>query len=500
MRSKEGDSAGQHSERLLPEQHVDAAAADPAARSPRLVSLDIVRGFTVATMVFVDNIGSTFNTLNHSPWNGITLADIVMPWFLFMVGVAMSISLRKFVEGGGGRAAQRRAGFQKLLVRSLKLFFLGLAMQGGGFPSHGHFGYNLRTIRWNGILQRISFAYFAVGTIKLFVPEWRPHQGGAADAPASDGGHLMLVARYAYQWAAVSTIALIYVLLMTTTSVPDWTVATIPSTVEHGSAGKTIQCGGVRGDLGPKCNAANFWDRTLFGQAHLYNPGTKARLPSCSKCSPGACWDKSKDGEMPPFCYAPEDPEGATASILTPLSTYIGLHFGHAIRHTRERTAEPQQALMRIWGASAVLCLVLGGLLVPAFPLCKNLWSPSYVFVQAGMCGGTLLAVFALCDVWKVARVSALLRPFQYMGMNALFVFVMGASSVFENLFGGVYVDDPKNNIFAWCEKHLFDSWIPGTNLWSNQAGAKLVFVFCKVSFWLVVSWVLHRRKWYWKF
>jgi len=74
--------------------------------------------------------------------------------------------------------------------------------------------------------------------------------------------------------------------------------------------------------------------------------------------------------------------------------------------------------------------------------LCKNLWSPSYVFVQAGMCGGTLLAVFALCDVWKVARVSALLRPFQYMGMNALFVFVMGASSVFENLTGG---------IFAWA-------------------------------------------------
>ena len=117
-------------QRLLPEQH----NGTPAARPARLVSLDIVRGFTVATMIFVDNIGSTFNTINHSPWNGITLADIVMPWFLFMVGVAMSISFKKF-EGVGVDADVRRAdGRHKLVVRSLKLFFLGLALQGGGFP------------------------------------------------------------------------------------------------------------------------------------------------------------------------------------------------------------------------------------------------------------------------------------------------------------------------------------------------------------------------------
>ena len=58
---------------LLP-AHADAAT--PAPRSPRLVSLDIVRGFTVATMIFVDSIGNTYCTLNHSPWDGITLADM----------------------------------------------------------------------------------------------------------------------------------------------------------------------------------------------------------------------------------------------------------------------------------------------------------------------------------------------------------------------------------------------------------------------------------------
>ena len=44
-------------------------------------------------------------------------------------------------------------------------------------------------------------------------------------------------------------------------------------------------CGGVRGDLGPACNAAGLYDRALLGQAHLYQPGEKIRLPACSACT-----------------------------------------------------------------------------------------------------------------------------------------------------------------------------------------------------------------------
>ena len=66
-------------------------AAAPTKR-PRLSSLDIVRGWTVLLMIFVDDIGDAYPVLNHSPWDNVTLADFVMPWFLFMVGTSLSIS------------------------------------------------------------------------------------------------------------------------------------------------------------------------------------------------------------------------------------------------------------------------------------------------------------------------------------------------------------------------------------------------------------------------
>jgi len=58
----------------------------------RLLSLDIQRGLTIALMVFADEIGEAYPHLNHSPWSNITMADYVMPWFLFMVGTSMVIS------------------------------------------------------------------------------------------------------------------------------------------------------------------------------------------------------------------------------------------------------------------------------------------------------------------------------------------------------------------------------------------------------------------------
>ena len=86
---------------------VPAAAGDPergdamvaetdepgAARrsDERVRSLDVVRGFTVLLMIFVDNAGSAYAAVNHSPWNGLTLADVVMPFFLFMVGCSVPL-------------------------------------------------------------------------------------------------------------------------------------------------------------------------------------------------------------------------------------------------------------------------------------------------------------------------------------------------------------------------------------------------------------------------
>ncbi|KAK8982166.1 hypothetical protein V6N11_037341 [Hibiscus sabdariffa] len=57
----------------------------------RLLSLDVFRGLTVALMILVDDAGGVFPSINHAPWFGVTIADFVMPFFLFGVGVSISL-------------------------------------------------------------------------------------------------------------------------------------------------------------------------------------------------------------------------------------------------------------------------------------------------------------------------------------------------------------------------------------------------------------------------
>jgi predicted acyltransferase len=75
-------------------QPESATAASPSASS-RLMSLDLFRGATIAGMILVNNAGSEPNSywpLKHSQWNGWTPTDLVFPFFLFIVGVAMTFS------------------------------------------------------------------------------------------------------------------------------------------------------------------------------------------------------------------------------------------------------------------------------------------------------------------------------------------------------------------------------------------------------------------------
>ena len=65
--------------------------------SKRLLSLDVLRGITVAGMILVNNgYGESFSTLQHSEWNGMTPCDLVFPFFLFIMGVSTYLSLRKY--------------------------------------------------------------------------------------------------------------------------------------------------------------------------------------------------------------------------------------------------------------------------------------------------------------------------------------------------------------------------------------------------------------------
>ncbi|GJN27735.1 hypothetical protein PR202_gb15781 [Eleusine coracana subsp. coracana] len=73
----------------------DRPSNSPAPARQRLVSLDVFRGITVLLMIIVDDAGAFLPEINHSPWDGVTVADFVMPFFLFIVGVALALAYKR---------------------------------------------------------------------------------------------------------------------------------------------------------------------------------------------------------------------------------------------------------------------------------------------------------------------------------------------------------------------------------------------------------------------
>src|SRR6266542_992137 len=91
----------------------------------RLMSLDVFRGATIAGMMLVNNPGTwsaTYKQLEHAEWHGWTFTDLIFPFFLWIVGVAMPLSMSRRVEQGQSRMEL----FLHVLRRSAIIFGLGL--------------------------------------------------------------------------------------------------------------------------------------------------------------------------------------------------------------------------------------------------------------------------------------------------------------------------------------------------------------------------------------
>lgn len=136
-------------------------------KNERLISLDVFRGITIAGMILVNNPGTwgeIYPPLKHAPWHGCTPTDLIFPFFLFIVGVAITLSLTKRKERGDD---QKKLILQ-ILRRSATLFLLGMILQ--TFPL-----FNLETgglidfskARIPGVLQRIAVVYFFASLIFL---------------------------------------------------------------------------------------------------------------------------------------------------------------------------------------------------------------------------------------------------------------------------------------------------------------------------------------------
>ena len=135
----------------------------------RLTSVDVFRGMTIVAMIFVNNPGNpetTYWPLRHAEWHGWTPTDLVFPFFLFIVGVAIVLALKRRLDAGAPRGPL----FAKVVKRSAILFALGLFLTGYPFGLFGPrgFGEFLEAWRIPGVLQRIAICYLVVSLLVLF--------------------------------------------------------------------------------------------------------------------------------------------------------------------------------------------------------------------------------------------------------------------------------------------------------------------------------------------
>jgi heparan-alpha-glucosaminide N-acetyltransferase len=110
-------------------------------------------------MIFVNYGSGAYKVLQHVPWHGITLADFVFPWFLWIMGFSIPLSTNSLLKRDD---TKRLKIFQKIFVRTLKMFAIGIML-------NSRFGVELSKLRIFGVLQRIALCYFFVATMELLL-------------------------------------------------------------------------------------------------------------------------------------------------------------------------------------------------------------------------------------------------------------------------------------------------------------------------------------------
>jgi predicted acyltransferase len=441
-----------------------------AAEVPnRLISLDVFRGMTIAGMVLVNNPGTwsaIYGPLKHAEWHGITPTDYVFPFFLFIVGVAIPIALKKRMQDGMNREV-----YWKIVQRAATIFALGLLMSmipffqfndTTGVP-YGirillvlsfsaalllylmekktaaavtagisalvvlgfYFGgatipwYDFSTMRIPGVLQRIAVCYLIVSLLYLHTT-WKQQLG-----------------------IGISLLVL-YWILMTLIPVPGCDVTTIDDKA---------------------CNLAAWLDRTVLTEAHM--------------------WRSAKVF----------DPEGILSTIPAIVTTISGVVTGTwIIRSRRDEKSEirnPEFAIETVAGLFffGTLLLAIGWAWSLLFPLNKSLWTSSYVVYTSGLALLTLGFCYWLIDIKGYKRWA---WPFVIFGVNALVLFVF--SGIIARLLGMVRVAGVEEGKDITLQQWIFSN---AFLTWATPVNASLAYAVCFILLWLLLMWLLYRKRIY---
>ncbi|XP_048060881.1 heparan-alpha-glucosaminide N-acetyltransferase isoform X1 [Megalobrama amblycephala] len=347
-------------------------------KSSRLKSLDTFRGFSLTVMVFVNYGGGGYWFFQHAPWNGLTVADLVMPWFVFIIGTSVVLAFNSMHRKGVPWLQLLR----KVTWRTIVLMLIGFCFMNYS-PRDGFLSWSW--LRIPGVLQRLSFTYFVLAVMQTFSPHreiplrehnwWNPIQD---------------MVLYWPEW-------LIIVLLETL-----WLCLTFLLPVPNCPTGY-LGAGGIGDDgLYPNCTggAAAYIDRRLFGDNIFWYPTCKVLYHTTE----------------------PFDPEGVLGTINSIVMGFFGMQAGKILLFFRKMN-KGILARFLIWGlilgiSAAILskCTRDEGFI----PVNKNLWSLSFVTCMGCLSFLLLGVMYFVVDVkeWWGGQ------PFIYPGMNSIFVYV----------------------------------------------------------------------------
>lgn len=395
--------------------------AAPANKKPaRLSSLDTFRGLSLCLMIFVNYGGGGYWFFEHAEWNGLTfagkkqtiqfsfvtavhhiicvVADLLFPWFMWMMGVSMALSFASMLPKPSpsdpaevGPRVQW-AMWKHCLRRSAILFLLGMFIANG---------WEYTTWRVPGVLQYFAVSYLVTSMTVLSVypysklglqtiaPEDRMITASGLSSYFDWRAYPRILLAYKYEWVIQAAVVLVYLAVSL--------------------GGKAPGC--PRGYLGPGgiaeggnyefCTGGihRYIDMKAFGYKFIYHHPTCLEMYECR----------------------PYDPEGLLGSLSACTLTYLGLMAGRVVLHFKTHT----ERLSR-FAAWAFGLLLLTGILCGfvqnggPMPVNKNLWSTSFVTMAAGSGLIGLSTCYVLVDLLKVWSGA----PFLYLGMNSILIYV----------------------------------------------------------------------------
>lgn len=353
---------------------------------PRLRSLDTFRGISLLVMIFVNYAGGHYWFFHHAAWDGLTIADLVFPWFVFIMGTSIAIAFKSYLRHN----VSRKKLFLKVIRRSLILFTLGLLVSNRAKKGRE---VSLSSLRIPGVLQRLAISYFVVAAMEVVFAQ-------AEDVHQNKWWSFVRdIIPFWPEWLVAFILLSVHICLTFLLPVPGCPIGYLGPGGLHDNSSYTNCTGG----------AAGYIDKWFFGDHHVYqHPTTK----------------------IPYLTVEPHDPEGILGALTSIFLCFLGLQAGKIIIYHQDWMGRVKRWLL--W--CLLTGLVAGTLCEYSqydgwIPVNKNLWSVSYILATASMAYFLLTTCYLLVDVFKYLSGA----PFFFTGMNSIVVYI--CSEVFSIYF-----------------------------------------------------------------